>query len=141
VVKSTRLNVFVPVPQVSDLEELNPILVENCREDLKRRLRGKSANKAKLLAEDREAFLPHPAGGFDPCRKLSTRANSLSLVRFDQNDYSGLSGPVAYLSFSIFAAEFMLQFEFAMLMSFDRKVLLVDNISVSESCIRIVSIR
>jgi len=39
VVKSTRLNVFVPVPQVSDLEELNPILVENCREDLKRRLR------------------------------------------------------------------------------------------------------
>jgi hypothetical protein len=67
---------------------------------------------------------------FDPCRKLSTLANSLSLVRFDQNGYSG---PVAYLSFSIFSAEFMLQFEFPMLMSFDRKVLLVDNISVSES--------
>jgi len=31
--------------------------------DLKRRLRGKSATKAQLLTEDREAFLPHPAGG------------------------------------------------------------------------------
>jgi hypothetical protein len=37
--------------------------------------------------------LPHSAGEFDPCRKLPTRANSLSLARFDRNDYSV---PVAY---------------------------------------------
>ena len=93
VVKYARLNFLVPVPQVSDLEELNRNLAEACREDLKRCLRGKSATKAQLLAEDREAFLPHPAGGFDACRKVPTRANSLSLARFDRNDYSV---PVAY---------------------------------------------
>ncbi len=93
VVKFARLNFLVPVPQVRDLEELNLSLVEACREDLKRRLRGKSATKAQLLTEDGKAFLPHSAGEFDPCRKLPTRANSLSLARFDRNDYSV---PVAY---------------------------------------------
>lgn len=93
VVKYARLNFLVPVPQASDLEELNLKLVQACREDLKRRLRGKSATKDQLLAEDRQAFLPHPAGEFDACRKVPTRATSLSLARFDRNDYSV---PVAY---------------------------------------------
>ena len=93
VVKYGRLNFFVPVPQVNDLDELNGILLQMCCDDLNRRLRGKSANKAELLAEDQAAFLPLPAGVFDACRKQPTRASSLSLVRFDNNDYSV---PVAY---------------------------------------------
>jgi hypothetical protein len=92
-VKFTRLNFLVPVPQVRDLEELNVRLVQMCREDMKRRLRGKSGTKAELLAEDRAAFLPLSLSPFDACRKRPTRANSLSLVRFDDNDYSV---PVAY---------------------------------------------
>ena len=93
VVKFTRLNFFVPVPQVRDLNELNSHLAEMCREDLKRRLRGKTGTKADMLKEDGAAFLPLPAGSFDACRKQPTRANSLSLVRFDDNDYSV---PVCY---------------------------------------------
>jgi transposase len=93
VVKYTRQNFFVPVPQVRDLEELNARLVEMCREDMKRRLRGKSGVKAELLKEDQAAFLPLPAVPFDACKKQPSRANSLSLVRFDDNDYSV---PVAY---------------------------------------------
>jgi len=88
VVKFTRLNFFVPVPQVRDLSELNGKLAEGCREDLKRRLRGKAGIKAELLKEDQAAFLALPAVAFDACRKQPTRANSLSLVRFDDNDYS-----------------------------------------------------
>jgi transposase len=88
VVKFTRLNFFVPVPRVDDLEELNARLVEMCREDLKRQLRGKSGTKAELLKEDQAAFWDLPAVPFDACRKQPTRANSLSLVRFDENDYS-----------------------------------------------------
>jgi transposase len=88
VVKFTRLNFFVPVPQVRDLSELNDKLAEGCREDLKRRLRGKAGIKAELLKEDQAAFLPLPPTPFDACRKQPTRANSLSLVRFDDNDYS-----------------------------------------------------
>lgn len=93
VVKFTRLNFFVPVPQVRDLEELNLRLVEMCREDLNRKLRGKNGTKAELLKEDQAAFLDLPPSPFDACRKQPTRANSLSLVRFDDNDYSV---PVAY---------------------------------------------
>lgn len=93
VVKFTRLNFFVPVPQVRDLSELNDKLAESCREDRKRRLRGKVGIKAELLQEDQAAFLPLPPIPFDACRKQPTRANSLSLVRFDDNDYSV---PVSY---------------------------------------------
>jgi len=88
VVKFARLNFFVPVPEVRDLKELNEKLVQMCREDLKRRLRGKAGTKAEILKEDQAAFFPLPAAPFDACRKQPTRANSLSLVRFDDNDYS-----------------------------------------------------
>jgi len=93
VVKFARLNFFVPVPRVGDFDELNKKLVSMCRDDMGRRLRGKSGTKAELIAEDRQVFLPLPPSPFDACRKQPTRANSLSLVRFDDNDYSV---PVAY---------------------------------------------
>ena len=93
VVKFTRLNFFVPVPQAGDLDELNAKLALMCRDDMGRRLRGKSGTKAELLREDQAAFLNLPAAPFDACKKQPTRANSLSLVRFDDNDYSV---PVAY---------------------------------------------
>jgi transposase len=87
-VKFTRLNFFVPVPQVRDLAELNTQLRQRCAEDQQRRLRGQSGPKAQLLVEDQTAFLPLPATAFEACRKVSTTASSLSLVRFDRNDYS-----------------------------------------------------
>jgi transposase len=93
VVKFSRLNFFVPVPQIDDLEGLNTKLVEMCRQDLKRRVRGKTGSKADLLKEDQAAFLSLPASAFDACRKQPSRASSLSLLRFDDNDYSV---PVAY---------------------------------------------
>lgn len=86
--KYARLNFLVPVPVVADYEELNAYLVERCRSDLARRLRGHVGTKAERLEEDRAAFLPLPATPFDACRKDATRADSLSLVRFDRNDYS-----------------------------------------------------
>jgi hypothetical protein len=87
-VKYARLNYFVPVPQVRDLAELNAHLRQRCREDLGRRLRGQTGTKAALLEEERTAFLPLPVSRFEACRKVSTTASSLSLVRFDRNDYS-----------------------------------------------------
>ena len=87
-VKYTRLNFFVPVPQVRDFAELNAQLEQRCREELHRRLRGQSGTKGQLLAEEQQAFLPLPVTPFEACRKFSTTASSLSLVRFDGNDYS-----------------------------------------------------
>jgi len=95
-----RRNFLVPVPQVRDLDELNADLVARCTEELGRTLRGKGATKAMLLEEDRAAFLPLPAAPFDGCRRESTIANSLSLVRFDDNDYSV---PVRYAHHPVLA--------------------------------------
>ena len=88
VVKYARQNYFVPVPEVEDFKELNAHLLQRCTEDLERTLRGKGGTKKELLEEDRAAFLPLPAAPFDACRKASTAADKLSLVRFDSNDYS-----------------------------------------------------
>jgi len=87
-VKYARLNFLVPVPQVRDLEELNIRLEERCREELQRHLRGQAASKGILLSEEKQAFLPLPPVPFDACRKESTTVSSLSLVRFNCNDYS-----------------------------------------------------
>ena len=51
-------------------------------------LRGQTGTKAQLLLDDQKAFLPLPTTPFEACRKFSTTASSLSLVRFDGNDYS-----------------------------------------------------
>ncbi len=100
VVRYARQNFMVPVPEVCDFAELNQRLEDCCRRDLGRRLRGQTARKEELLAADREAFLPLPEVPFEACRKASTFANSLSLVRFDCNDYSV---PVRYAHHSIVA--------------------------------------
>jgi len=92
-VKFARLKYFVPVPQVRGLEELNARLVEQCRQDLSRTLRGQKASKALLPDQDQAAFLPLPQVPFDACLKQRAWACSLSLVRFDTNDYSV---PTAY---------------------------------------------
>jgi transposase len=88
-VRYGRQNFLVPVPEVhGDLEELNEQLVDRCRGELARKLRGKPATKGELLKEDQEASLALPAAPFDACRKRSTTVSSLSLVRFEANDYS-----------------------------------------------------
>jgi hypothetical protein len=63
-------------------------LRQQCAEDRQRRLRGQAGTKAQLLPEDQAAFLTLPSVPFEACRQVSTTASSLSLVRFDRNDYS-----------------------------------------------------
>jgi len=83
-----RRNYLVPVPAVDSLEKLNAELAESCRTDLERTLRGKSGSKAELLAEEQRSMLPVPRHEFEARRVETAQANSLSLVRFDGNDYS-----------------------------------------------------
>jgi transposase len=87
-VGSARRNFLVPVPVADDFPSLNDILIQRCREDLTRCARGEIATNAERLERQLPAFLPVPATSFDPSRVVSTRVNSLSLVRFDTNDYS-----------------------------------------------------
>jgi len=88
-----RRNFMVPVPQIADLEEFNEQLAQQCRADLERRLRGQPTTKQGLLEQEQTALLPLPQQTFEARRVEGAKANSLSLVRFDTNDYSV---PTAY---------------------------------------------
>ncbi len=87
-VRYSRANFLVPVPQVGSLDELNARLEQSCREDLKRRLRGKEKCKKELLAEEITVMRGLPAEPFEACRVRATRVSNLALVRFESNDYS-----------------------------------------------------
>jgi transposase len=83
-----RRNFLVPVPQVESLATLNEQLRQRCLADLAERTRGKPAPKSELLREDQAAFLPLPKQPFEARRVADRTADSQSLVRFDDNDYS-----------------------------------------------------
>jgi transposase len=76
IVRFSRLNFMVPVPQVRDFAELNEYLLGRCRDDLDRRLRGKKTTKAQLLKDDQANFGELPAAPFDACRVENTSADS-----------------------------------------------------------------
>ena len=88
-VKYSRLNFLVPVPEVRDFDELNALLLQRCRDDMKRRVRGQVKTKEKLLLEEQLSLLPLPFAPFEACRTQPGRVNTELLVRFDDNDYSG----------------------------------------------------
>jgi hypothetical protein len=83
-----RRNFMVPVPAFDDFEVFNEQLAASCREDLERKLRGNHDVKSVLLEEERLAMLLLPRNPFEARRTEPCQASSLSLVRFDCNDYS-----------------------------------------------------
>jgi len=88
-----RRNFMVPVPRASSWEELNAHLEADCRVRGERRLRGHTETIGERFQRDCAAMLPLPAVPYEPCEKVNTRVNSLSLVRYRTNDYSV---PTAY---------------------------------------------
>jgi transposase len=83
-----RRNFLVPVPQADSWDDLNAHLAAACRREFERTGGGRDRATAELLAADRVAFLPRPAEPFESRRVEPVTINSLSLGRFDGNDYS-----------------------------------------------------
>ena len=84
----SRRNFMVPVPKVETIEELNAYLETQCRADLARTLRGNDKSKGELLEQERASMLPLPLQRFEAHRVEEIKSTSLSLARFDKNDYS-----------------------------------------------------
>jgi transposase len=83
-----RRNFLVPVPQGDSWADLNAHLAAACRREWERTAAGRGRATAELLAADRAAFVPLPAEPFEARRVELVTVNSLSLGRFDANDYS-----------------------------------------------------
>jgi transposase len=88
-----RRNFLVPVPRAAGWEELNARLAQSCARDQARQAAGQAEAKGARLAADRAAFRPLPAEPFESRRVAGASISSLSLGRFDGNDYSV---PTAY---------------------------------------------
>ena len=89
----SRRNFFVPAPRCVSYEDLNERLQAECQTRRERKLRGHKETIGERYERDRAAFLPLPPVPYEACDKVTTRVTSLSLVRFDRNDYSV---PTAY---------------------------------------------
>ncbi len=88
-----RRNFMVPMPRFESFEALNAWLEEQCLKRQDEILRGHAETIGERLMRDLDALLALPAVPYDACEKVSTRATSISMVRYRRNDYSV---PVAY---------------------------------------------
>ena len=83
-----RRNHLVPVPQVSDLAELNARLLGGCEADLARRIVGRHVTIGEALSQERPLLRSLPADPFDSSEVAAPRVDSKSLVTVRQNRYS-----------------------------------------------------
>ena len=83
-----RRNFLVPVPAFESFDALNAHLVECCRKRQGDRLRGHETKIGERLERDLAAFQKPLPAPYDACDKRPGRVNSLSLVRYRNNDYS-----------------------------------------------------
>jgi transposase len=88
-----RRNFLVPIPRFESFEALNAWLEEQCLKRQDAVLRGHSETIGERMLRDLDALMPLPPAPYDACEKVSTRATSISMVRYRGNDYSV---PVAY---------------------------------------------
>jgi transposase len=88
-----RRNFLVPIPAVPSLAVLNAHLERGCLERLDHRVRGHAESIGERLVRDLAALQPRPPVPYQACERKAARVSSLSLVRYDRNDYSV---PTAY---------------------------------------------
>ena len=83
----------VPIPRFENFDALNAWLEEQCLKRHDEVLRGHAETIGERLMRDLDALMVLPPAPYDACEKVSTRATSISMVRYRSNDYSV---PVAY---------------------------------------------
>ena len=83
-----RRNFLVPVPVVPSFAVLNAHLEQRCLERLDHRVRGHEESIGERLVRDLAALQVRPPVPYEACECRPGRVSSLSLVRYEGNDYS-----------------------------------------------------
>jgi transposase len=83
-----RRNYLVPIPRFESFAALNAWLEEQCLKRQGDQLRGHQETIEERLMRDLDALMERPATAYDPCEQVSSWANSISMVRYRNNDYS-----------------------------------------------------
>jgi hypothetical protein len=88
-----RRNFMVPAPRYDSFDDLNAHLEVKCLTRQNDTLRGYSKTIGERLMPDLDALMGLPVAEYEACDHVSTRATSISMVRYRSNDYSV---PVAF---------------------------------------------
>ena len=83
-----RRNFLVPAPRFESFDALNSWLEEQCLKRQNDVVRGHSESIGERLMRDLDALMALPPTPYDACEKVSTRATSISMIRYRNNDYS-----------------------------------------------------
>lgn len=83
-----RRNFLVPAPRFNSFDELNARLEQQCLRRQDDTVRGHSEPIGERLMRDLDALIVLPPTPYDACEKVSTRATSISMVRYRSNDCS-----------------------------------------------------
>jgi transposase len=83
-----RRNFLVPIPTFASFAELNAHLEQRCLERLDHRVRGHAESIGERLVRDLAALQVRPPVPYEACERRPGRVSSLSLVRYEGNDYS-----------------------------------------------------
>lgn len=83
-----RRNFLVPAPRFDSFDVLNAWLEAQCLKRQDDVVRGHSETIGERLMRDLDTLMALPPTPYDACEKVSTRATSISMVRYRTNDYS-----------------------------------------------------
>jgi len=83
-----RRNWLTPPPECSSWEALNEYLLEKCRAEGDRRLRGMECTIGEALALERSHLLPLPPRPYPCCVVCPVQPNGFGLVTYQTNRYS-----------------------------------------------------
>jgi transposase len=83
-----RRNIFVPIPRVNSIQELNSELMNRCLKYREHKIKGKPSTVGEMAAVSRAHMTQLPRYKFDSSKTITARADSFSTVRFHYNNYS-----------------------------------------------------
>jgi len=83
-----RRNIFVPVPRVDSIDELNAEILKRCLRYREHKIFGRDQLVGEMAQASRARMMSLPRYRFDPSKTITAKVDDFSTVRFDGNSYS-----------------------------------------------------
>lgn len=83
-----RRNHLVPLPRVSNLDELNGFLYEKCKLYYQHQIQGRHQTVGEMFNMETPFLTRLPVYKFDTSRSMTVKADQFSTIKFDYNYYS-----------------------------------------------------
>lgn len=83
-----RRNIFVPVPRVDSIDELNAEILKRCLKYREHKIFGRDQLVGEMALTSRARMMSLPRYRFDPSKTVTAKVDDFSTVRFDGNSYS-----------------------------------------------------